>query len=472
MKHPSLTAYRVFFFLIASVIAWSCKTDDARTGADILTDDDHVIVRADTFPLTSTLVEAEPLAATPDSFLLGEMDNKYGHLHADFMTQLACPIGFVYPENAVLDSVCLYIYYQQAFGDGDVPLAINIYQMDKATFNYNEPLFTNLPVDQYCSLHDSTRITEYPYVVTANKYTDSTYASALNKYIPTIAVRMPDNIAERIFAIRDFSSQEAFNALFKGVYLTTSFGGSTLLNIIDVNMGIYYHFTYVRAGQDTVVEKDMKGFYANHEVRQLNRYEWQASDFTPLEQNTDTTYIVSPVHLYTRLTFPLHAMQDSIFNHMGGKRPYVNRAQLVLPVLNYYTGTNTDKQPADWAQPAQTMLLIREADFKQIVNNEDIVLSDSIAMYATLQYTTDSLDQKSYSYTFDLSTILTRQLRSSQFETLDMLLMPITIATTTSSSGTTSITDIQYNQSLTATEIYSGQNTDHGIKLEVVYSGF
>ena len=116
------------------------------------------------------------------------------------------------------------------------------------------------------------------------------------------------------------------------------------------------------------------------------------------------------------------------------------------------------------------MLLIRKSDLELFFSDE-ISLSDSIAMYATLQSSTDTLDVTTYYYEFDLSTLLTKQLREDRFETLDMLLVPITVSTSTTSSSTT-ITDIDYNQSLTATEIYSAQHPKYKLELEVVYSGF
>lgn len=448
----------------------SCKNDVVTAGSAVLSGEDSLVVRADTFSLTSALVRGKAIAVTPDSFMLGELDSKYGHLHADVLTQLACPLGFEYPENAELDSVCIFLYYRTYYGDGSTPLAIHAYAMDRATFNYNEPLPSDTAISTYCSLDDSTRLLVRPAIVTADAYTDSTYSSASEEYIPAIVLKLKDEWARRLFAANDYSSQEAFNKLFGGIYLTTEFGGSTLLNVIDINMAIYYHFTYLRAGVDTVVEKDMKGFYANREVRQLNRYMWQESDLEALEKNTDTTFIISPAHIYTQLSFPMAQMQSVIADAVGGRRPYVNRAHLTLPVLNYYDGLDADRTRDDWAQPAQNMLLIRKSDLERFFNDE-IQLSDSIAMYATLQSVTDTLDITTYSYEFDLSTLLTKQLREQQYTTLDMLLVPVTITTSTTSSSYT-ITDVSYNQALSATEIFSAQHPLYQLELEVVYSGF
>ena len=164
-------------------------------------------------------------------------------------------------------------------------------------------------------------------------------------------------------------------------------------------------------------------------------------------------------------------MKAAITNAVGSRRPYVNRAHLTLPVLNYYAGLESNKSRDDWAQPAGTMLLIRKSDMERFFN-EQMELSDSIAMYAVLQSVTDTLDVTSYSYEFDLSVLLTKQLREDRFGTLDMLLVPVSITTSTTSSGTTYISDIRYDQSLTATEIFSAQHPEHNLELEVVYSGF
>lgn len=461
----------VFPLLAVLLISFSsCKDDVVGAGSSVLESEDSIIVRADTFSLTSSLVRGGAVTATPDSFMLGELDSKYGHLHADLLTQLACPVGFRYPEGAVLDSVCLFLYYRYAQGDENTPLAINVYAMDRATFAYNEPLRSDTAIGVYCSLEDSTKMLDYPVVVTAKRYTDSTYYSSSNEYVPTITLRLNDHWAQKMFAADDYSSQEAFNQLFKGVYITSEFGGATLLSILDVNMGIYYHFPYERAGVETVIEEDMKGLYANHEVRQLNRYIWLDGDLQALEQNTDTNFIISPAHIYTQLTFPMAAMKEKMTGTLGSRRAYVNRAHLTLPVLNHYDGVASQRTRDDWAQPAQTMLLIRRSDLDRFFN-ENMMLSDSIAMYATLQSQTDDEDVTTYSYEFDLSTLLTEQLREDRFGSLNMLLVPVSVTTMTTSSSYT-ITDVRYNQSLTATEIYSAQHPFYKLELEVVYSGF
>ena len=162
---------KIFFPLLAVLLIGfsSCKDDAINAGSSVLESEDSIIVRADTFALTSSLVRGWAVTATPDSFMLGEMDSKYGHLHVDILTQLACPVGFQYPANSVLDSVCVFLYYRNAYGDANAPLAVNLYAMDRATFAYNEPLHSDTAIATYCSLEDSTRMIDFPAIFTTGR---------------------------------------------------------------------------------------------------------------------------------------------------------------------------------------------------------------------------------------------------------------------------------------------------------------
>ena len=104
---------------------------------------------ADTFPLTSMVENSGSIVAQSDSCLLGEIDTDFGVLRASILTQLACPEGYSYPTNATIDSICLYIYYSSWVGDGLSPMALNVYMLDKKTFDYYGNYPSDLNVDDY-----------------------------------------------------------------------------------------------------------------------------------------------------------------------------------------------------------------------------------------------------------------------------------------------------------------------------------
>ena len=132
-------------------------------GASGLGEQDAISVKADTFVVSSVLGESAAINISPDSFLLGECDTHFGTIHADVLTQLACPVGYAYPNVMVIgndtinthlevDSVCLYLYYQNWYGDGNTPLGITVYEMDRATLDYDTRYPNDTTLSSFCCL--------------------------------------------------------------------------------------------------------------------------------------------------------------------------------------------------------------------------------------------------------------------------------------------------------------------------------
>jgi hypothetical protein len=117
------------------------------------------------------------------------------------------------------------------------------------------------------------------------------------------------------------------------------------------------------------------------------------------------------------------------------------------------------------------MLLIKEENFNTFFAKNELP-SDTSAILATLTVTADTLGKESYSYSYDLSSLLTQQLRSNQpIDELKFMLVPVSVTSTNSSSSTV-ITSVKQMQTISATRIRSAQNALQPIDLEMVYSGF
>lgn len=490
---------------IAALVC-ACSSDNAASGESLLDDRDRIVVGVDTFMTNSythdvTLTpDSFPIYSTPDSFLLGECDGRFGTLQASILAQFACPVGFEYPEGAEVDSVCFYFYYSSWFGDGYTPMSVDIFPLNTVLY-YDQPYSHNLDIDQYVDPSAKSLLDRKRYVVAAEP-TDSTYDNNNSKYIPYVRCRLTDEFAQQLFACRDFSSQEAFNEAFPGLYITSDFGSSTLLHIADMNLAVYYHYSYQKQGRDTTVT-DIKGFYANTEVRQVNRYRYFTDtdteaagyDRASLIANTDKNYIVAPANLYTRVSFPIKEMAYDILSKMAYtrvngnqvdtlmRRPYINKAAIELEVLNYYDGS-TKLTRHDWAQPAANMLLIKESSARRFFVNHELP-SDTCAILASISAEKDenNSDSVRYFYSYDLSALLTEEIRNIEADTvavpdsLHMILMPVSVTSSSTSSSyysssTTTITAVKQEQIVSATEILSASNKDKPISLEVVFSGF
>ena len=470
-------------FILAFVIAFTaCKDDVANTGESVLTIEDEVIVLADTFAFRSAVDSCRAIISQADSFLLGEIESDYGVLQASILTQLACPEGYHYPEGFSLesvDSICLFMYYQSWVGDANSPLAINAYMMDRNTFRYSGTYPTNINISDYCSRDLS--ILQNHRIVVASEKLDSIKNSD-GTYSPMLRMKLNDDFTQYFASIQTFESQERFNEQFKGLLIETSFGSSTILNISDIALGVFYHFTYSKNGKDTTVN-DMKAFYANSEVRTVNHlfYEDKKQLVEEMQQDSDTyNYIVAPAGVYTRLEFPMEVIADTIISSLIYdttwnathdsvtilfKRPYVNKAQVRVEVTNVFTGATADITRDDWLQPAAYMLLIKENSMERFFKNKELP-SDTCALLSALQQGTDSLGNTTYFYSYDLSDFLTNQLRKESGDSyLSMMLVPVTVDINSSSV----VTSVRQQQTVSATQIRSAKN---GMSLEIVYSGF
>ena len=478
----------VFIVFLAAIMSlWTgCKDDVATTGQSVLDSDDKIFVLADTFTISSVVDSCDAIISQADSFLLGEIETDYGTLRASILTQLACPEGYSYPADFAVDSVdsiCLFMYYSSWEGDPNSPIAVNAYLMDKQTFQYSGTYPTDLNISDYCS-RDKSILTNHRIVIASEKL-DSIQNND-GTYSPMVRMRVNDDFMQEFASIRSFTDQKTFNEAFKGLLIETSFGSSTILNISDIALGIYYRFGYNKAGRDTVVH-DFKAFYANSEVRTVNHlyYEDKKELVEKLQNDSDTyNYIIAPACVYTRLQFPLKEIADTIIQNMRDpltgdtvKWPYVNKAEVRVSVENKFTGSTSDKTYNDWIQPASNMLLIREESLERFFVNKELP-SDTCALLGTLTQGVDSVGDAIYYYSYDMSDFLTDRLhkilREKLYEennnpTLNMLLVPVTIGTSTVSNSATAVTSVRQQQTVSATKILSAKN---GMKLEIVYSGF
>lgn len=460
------------------VVLSSCENNMAGAGSSILSDKDDIQVKSDTFGVVSALDSCAAITLTPDSFLLGECDTHFGTIKADILTQLACPEGFKYPDSLELtsgkmptqlqvDSVCLYLYYKNWYGDGNSPLGITVHEMDRQTLLDYEKYGSDMNVEDYCSLDENSLITTESVIVVPTACPDSSYSNELEEDIPTIRIKLSDDFAQRFFKIKEFPSQTEFNDLFKGLYISTDFGGSNVLYIRDINMTVFYHFDV----QDTTMY-DTKSFYVNEEVRQVNRYIYpnRTDIMHHYAQIVDTNYIVSPANIYTKLSIRIDSIKERINTQLGSDkdsyRVYVNKASLKVDVL--YSDSLTDRPRDNWSSPASYMMLIKANRLESFFAKNELP-SDSVAIIASLSATTDSLGCTMYGYTYDLSSLLTQQIRSQEeIETLDFTLVPVSIESNTNGN----IIAVRQLQTISATCIRSANNMIDPMDIEMVYAGF
>lgn len=454
----------------------ACNDDVASAGASALLEEESVVVFADTLRnVRSEIFMASPIEYTPDSFLLGECARpNVGTIKADILAQFTSPEGFVYPDSAQVDSITLMMFYRSWHGDGNAPIGITVYEMDKETLYFDSLYTSDVDVTNFCSLHDSTKVLYQDRIVVPAVPADSIYQSATGMYIYRIMSRLNDRYAQKIFNIKDFSSKEAFNQLFKGLYITTNYGGASALYVYDICLAIHYHYTFpTQEGSSTYTTlPDVKYLYANVESRQINRYVYPERDviYSQLKSDASKDYILSPANIYTQLNIPINDIKHRIQSEVGDKRPYVNMASLKVNVLNGDVANNQFNKD-NWARPARSMMLIKKSAFNRFFTKKELP-SDTCAICSNLTVSLDEKKQYQYSYMFDLSDLLTQQQRDTMsLDTLEMLLVPVKLSTAYSSSASY-VSAVQVEQAVTSTILSSSSDSEQSMNIEVIYSGF
>lgn len=471
---------QVIYWILCVVmtIAWSCTNNNYVPGVDPLGEgDESILVGCDTFPLHSDLRGGAYIFTTPDSFLLGECESMFGSLHADLLTQMACPEGFKYPDGAVVDSVCLFLYYTSWYGNGRTPLSLNVYEMDGEVLEYDALYSCFDNPDRFCS--KKTCLVDKPRIVVASAPVDSVYNSSTGKYVPFVRFTLNDAFRDRFFAIKDFSNQNTFNQAFKGLYITSEFGGGTILHVSEVSMAVYYHYDYRQIyDSTTITEIDVKGFYANSEVRQINRYELINNKLEYLALLDDSMdFVLSPGYIFTELRLPIRHMCDSIFMSIGEKRPYFNQAKIAVEVLNADDDEDESDTDSHWAEPSEYMLLVKESALSRFFLFNELP-TDTCALLERMTIDADSLGNIGYYYEYDLSSMLTHMFREEENkgvlmpDTLTMVLVPVDVTTTQVSSTSTEVTSVKHKQTVSATVIKSANVKSRPMQMEIVYSGF
>ena len=127
-----MKSYPVILILLLSLLTFSCSDSLTDIGKNTLSGSDSIIVKGDTFHLSSSTVFVKSITSQPDSFLLGTFyDTKFGTIRAEILAQLNCPVGFKFPKNSVPDSAKIFLSYYSCYGDTLSPIDINIYEMNK-----------------------------------------------------------------------------------------------------------------------------------------------------------------------------------------------------------------------------------------------------------------------------------------------------------------------------------------------------
>jgi len=455
----------IILLFLLSLFVFSCTDNLSDIGTGIQPTSDQIQIGTDTFHLMTQTVFVESILSKPDSFLLGTYyDTKFGSTNAEILAQVNCPVGFKFPANSVGDSATIELLYKTWFGNKYSPLDVNVYEMNKGTFDYSALLYTNFNPSDYSDKSDANRL--------ARKIFSAKDATKIRTDTTAIIMKLSDAFVQRFFDDTKFASTDQFVKFFKGIYLTANYGASTLLNISEINMRYYYHYTYTlkntRGGDSIVTVKNNLTFPANSEVRQVNRF-LHSDRATVVRPAAGVNYVASPANLNTVLSIPLNNIQKRMNDSIRYKKLLtINSALIKVEAINIDVDTVS-------APTTRYMLLIKETAIERFFRNKELP-SDTCAMLGghTVALVVNTTNVYEDYYTYSVSRLIANELKVAKqnntipTEKLNMRLIPVQVTFDTNNN----VTSVKQSNLMSAVSIRSGTNTESPMRLNVVYSGF
>ncbi|MDR0371868.1 MAG: DUF4270 domain-containing protein [Prevotellaceae bacterium] len=428
-------------------------------GLNIQPDTDEIAVATATFPLLSENKLMESVYCLPDSFLLGRYnDPTFGTLKADILTQFTYPQGYVYPETTTPDSVLLVLYYRTWFGSDDSPMNIRVFEMNKKTLEAGTKYYSNTDPEEF---------TDYS-VELLNEIVKAKDPHRVNGDSISMVFKLPATFLTRFYpgdkAAEVYASDEAFYEFFKGLYVTTDYGSSTLLNLNHrMELEFYYHYTRESGGEVVDVPQLIR-FVANTEVKRVNRYEYAGRDRVEeeLTQHPEYHYLASPGNIFTKIRIPIREMKEKM--NVGKKTLDINLCHLRIDVVE------NEKTETGFTQPLPgNLLLVKESEYDNIFLKNMPLLPDTTGVIATYSYNSTL---KEGFYSFKLPKLIANEIRKATDnntelpEYLDMILLPAGVRT----SGVNYY--VSHSCLLSSAVICSAVNPDRRMMLRVIYSGY
>ncbi|MDD4992012.1 MAG: DUF4270 domain-containing protein [Paludibacter sp.] len=470
--------YPIILILFLSLITYSCTDSLADLGKGIQPSSDAIEIGADTVHLTSSdlFIDSVEMSVNPDSFLLGTYINaKYGSTRADILAQLKSPVEFTLPKGSVADSAKVFMSYYSYFGDAYSPIEVSIHQMDKGWFDYSTAYPTNLNPADY------TDVTN-PALLMGKKVFTARNASKPTTTITGVSIPLTTDFVKRFFpdtTTANYYSDTNFRKNFKGMYITTNFGSATMLNISQIDLLYYYHYsyTYKKAdGVDTTRRvNNVLTFPANDEVRQINRFT-HADRKAVVQLDEKYNFIASPANMQANITIPLKRIQQKIDlkSKFNGKKQVINNAVIEVEAV-------VDEADDTLAMPAvKYLLLVKESAISptdRFFGKKELP-SDTCAIIGTYSASQIGTTGKyKYYYSFNVAGLVANELKNNQaaikedlskyIETLKLRLIPVKV--TYNSSGY--VTAVTHQNTMSGVKMKSGKN-ESPMTLRMVYSGF
>ncbi len=481
---------KVFVALsLAFAALTSCDTTTDTIGSSLTQDRDGLDVSAQTFSVASRSMVADSVLSRNITGYLGKVrDPETGaYITGDFMAQFNSMEGFAFPVKDSLvvsgadgnrqlgvvkaDSCDILLFYSSLYGDSTQLMKLTAYEMEKP-MNENRTYYSNfspadngylrqegIKADKVYSLidynlaqstRDTTNFTPYVTVKLNGPYTDKNGRTweSYGTYIMQMYYDHPDYF-KNAYTFR--------NNVVPGFFFKHQNGVGNMAYVSQSVLNVYFTHT-----QDDSIHHSIAQFWGTEEVLQTSTISNDRQTMDRLAADTTCTYLKTPAGIFTELTLPVERIMD------GHENDSIMSAKVVLQRLN-------NKTASDYAFSVPEKILMIPADSLYSFFENNSIYNNKTSYVASWAYNAakNSFDN---SYTFNnIAGMVTAMYLSDRTSPNwnKVVLVPVNVSSTSTSSGSTTVVKVTNDMSLTSTRLVRGTTADDSpIKINVIYSHF
>lgn len=409
--------------LAASMLLASC-TDETIGGS--LNDTRSAVIADSSFVISGHSVRNSHLRSRSSVQLLGKVSSDgYGTLMSDVVTQFM-PATSIDTAGVTVDMIdscklTMRITPGDFTGDSLAPMRMGVHRLIKSL---PDPIYSDFnPAGYYDAQPLGTEVYSAKSMDTVTDY----YTS--KKYLQA-SVKLPVGIAKEIFnkykqSPETFSTPQAFEKFFHGMYITNTYGEGHVMNFHDIELNVYYRKHYKDEDTDTIYPAMRQAYMAvTPEVLYNNNINLSVAPSVLGLVEAGEPIVMGPAGYEVEVEFPINEVIAKYREGSSKGMSVINMLSLEIPA---------ERVANEWGiEPPEYLLLVKKSERDKFFERDSLT-DEKNSFYA-------KYDAGKHTYTFAgmrdyLLDIIKNKGGTPAAEDLCFSIMPIDVTTYSNSSG-------------------------------------
>lgn len=456
---------KVLLIALTALATISCNDLLDPIGFTIQPGKDRLSIGTDTLELQARTVQIDSIFSKTQYPVLGEYtDPIFGNIKSEYIGEFYFPEDTRFHDGASIDSVRVQLAYTTMMGDSLSPMELSVYEVNKSLKGISS--YSHVDPTEYADMSAPLGTQVFTGRNSTFRIENPGTANAIRVY--EINVMLPKALGQKF--LDEFNKEghghlvnvDEFRKFFPGLYFTTTFGKSTIINVELTSLLVHYNYLDRNGSHDgkrDTVRTSTLPLYITPEVTQINHI--QNKNEQLLEDNPDYTYIKSPAGVMTEIVFPLSEMEEKLQSQA-----------LNLANFSVYAIPESQENSMVKLNPPNYLLLVNKDSLSGFFEKKR--LEDRVTSFVSARF-----NPSTYSYQFgNISTMINyykeRQGDKPGDSDLVYYLVPVDATYTTQQSGyyggTTQVLTALHHRMWPAGAMLDKRKGN--LKLDMIFSNF